>query len=136
MCLAQAPTGLVARHSGTSCYSECYITRTAIALAQRAPILGIAELMDKNSLPKAIRRLELQRSFRRRGDSRIIFTLVDARTPADCKCEPTRRLDEPFRILTRDLELDKRHDMLTSRFGPQAACWIVESAPSSTSQQD
>ncbi len=90
--------------------------------------------VDKET--KAVKRLELQRSFPRRGDSRITFTLVDARTPDDSKYEPTGHLDEPFRILTRDLAPDKRRDVLTSWFGSQAARWLVESPSSSTSQEN
>jgi hypothetical protein len=90
--------------------------------------------VDKET--KAVKRLELQRSFPRRGDSRITFTLVDARTADDSKYEPAGHLDEPFRILTRDLDPDKRRDVLTSWFGPQAARWLVESPSSSTSQEN
>jgi hypothetical protein len=87
--------------------------------------------VDKET--KAVKRLELQRSLPSRGDSQIRFTLVDARTPDDSKYEPAGHLDEPFRIFTRDLDPDKRRDVLTSWFGPYAAHWIVESAKSSTS---
>ena len=90
--------------------------------------------VDKET--KAVKRLELQRSFPRRGDSRITFTLVDARTPDNSKYEPAGHLDEPFRILTRDLQLDKRRDVLTSWFGPQAARWIVEPPSTSASQEN
>jgi len=90
--------------------------------------------VDKET--KAVKRLELQRSYPRRGDSQITFTLVDARTPDDSRYEPTGHLDEPFRILTRDLDPDKRRDVLTSWFGPQAARWLVESPSSSTSQEN
>jgi len=90
--------------------------------------------VDKET--KAVKQLELRRSFPRRGNSRITFTLVDARTADDSKYEPAGHLDEPFRILTRDLDPDKRRDVLTSWFGPQAARWLVESPSSSTSQED
>ena len=90
--------------------------------------------LDKET--KAVKRLEMQRSLPRRGDSRITFTLVDARTPDDSKYEPAGHLDEPFRILTRDLRPDKRRDILTSWFGPHAARWLVETPPSSASQEN
>lgn len=87
--------------------------------------------VDKET--KAVKRLELQRSFRWRGNSRSTFTLVDARTPDDSEYEPTGHLDEPYRILTRDLQPDKRRNVLTSWFGTQAATWLVESPSPSSS---
>jgi hypothetical protein len=109
-------------------------THVITARPHRRAFAYIREAMievDKET--KAVKRLELERSFPWRGDSRITFTLVDARTPDDSKYEPAGHLDEPFRILTRDLEPDRRRDVLTSWFGPQAARWIAEPPKSSTS---
>ena len=90
--------------------------------------------VDKET--KAVKRLELQRSFRWRGDSRITFTLVDAHTPDESRYEPTGHLDEQYRILTRNLHPDKRRDVLTSWFGPNAARWIVEPSKSEALEAD
>ena len=88
------------------------------------------------SISKAVKRLELQRSFRWRGDSRITFTLVDARMPDESRYAPTGHLDEQYRILTRNLQPDKRSDVLTSWFGPNAARWIVEPLKSKALEED
>ena len=90
--------------------------------------------VDKET--KVVKRLELQRSFRWRSDSRITFTLVDARTPDESRYEPTGHLDEQYRILARNLHPDKRRDVLTSWFGPNAARWIVEPSKSEALEAD
>ncbi|MDX1968829.1 MAG: hypothetical protein SFV23_16765 [Planctomycetaceae bacterium] len=74
---------------------------------------------------KAVRRLTIEREIPQHGASTVTFTLVDSRTPDESKYRPEGHLIEPFRLLTRDTQPDKRRELITNWFGPAAERWIV-----------
>lgn len=80
---------------------------------------------------KAVRRLVIERDIPRLGTSTVTFTLVDSRAPDESKYRPEGHLTEPFRLLTRDTQPDKRRELLTNWFGPAADRWIKSQENSS-----
>jgi hypothetical protein len=76
---------------------------------------------------KAVRRLVIERDIPQHGTSTVTFTLVDSRTPDESKYRPEGHLIEPFRLLTRETQPDKRRELLTNWFGPAAERWIKTS---------
>lgn len=75
---------------------------------------------------KAVRRLSLVRNEGTPNESRVIFTLVDSRSPDESKYEPAGHLEDPFRILTSRYLPEKRLEFLTSWFGSGSDNWIKE----------
>jgi len=73
---------------------------------------------------KAVRRLVIEREIPQQGTSTVTFTLVDSRTPDESKYRPEGHLTEPFRLLTRETQPDKRRELMTNWFGPAAERWI------------
>lgn len=73
---------------------------------------------------KAVRRLVIERDIPQHGPSTVTFTLVDSRTADETKYRPEGHLTEPFRLLTRDTQPDKRRELMTNWFGPAAERWI------------
>ncbi len=73
---------------------------------------------------KAVRRLVIERDIPQHGASTVTFTLVDSRTPDESKYRPEGHLTEPFRLLTRETQPDKRRELMTNWFGPTAERWI------------
>ncbi len=73
---------------------------------------------------KAVRRLVIERDIPQHGTSTVTFTLVDSRTPDESKYRPEGHLIEPFRLLTRETQPDKRRELMTNWFGPAAERWI------------
>lgn len=80
---------------------------------------------------KAVRRLVTARDIPRADTSTVTFTLVDSRVPDESRHRPEGHLTEPFRLLTRDTQPDKRRELLTNRFGPAADRWIKSQENSS-----
>ena len=78
--------------------------------------------VDKET--KAIQRLVVERDMPQRGASTLTCTLVDARAPDDSLYRAEGHMSEPFRLLTRHAQPDKRRDLLVKRFGPGAQRWI------------
>ena len=76
---------------------------------------------------KAVRRLVIERDIPQHGTSTVTFTLVDSRTPDESKYRPEGHLIEPFRLLTRETQPDKRRELMTNWFGPAAERWIKTS---------
>lgn len=76
---------------------------------------------------KAVRRLVIERDIPQHGTSTVTFTLVDSRTPDESKYRPEGHLSEPFRLLTRETQPDKRRELMTNWFGPAAERWIKTS---------
>lgn len=74
---------------------------------------------------KAVRRLVIEREIPRHGRSTVTFTLVDSRIPDESKYRPEGHLVEPFRLLTRETQPDRRRELMTNWFGPVAERWIV-----------
>lgn len=73
---------------------------------------------------RVIRKLVIRRNIPQHGESTVTFTLVDSRVPDETLYRPEGHLTEPFRILTRVTQPDKRREMLTSWFGSMADRWI------------
>jgi hypothetical protein len=71
--------------------------------------------------------LVIERDIPQHGTSTVTFTLVDSRTPDESKYRPEGHLIEPFRILTRETQPDKRRELMTNWFGPAAERWIKTS---------
>lgn len=76
---------------------------------------------------KAVRRLVIERDIPQHGTSTVTFTLVDSRNPDESKYRPEGHLIEPFRLLTRETQPDKRRELMTNWFGPAAERWIKTS---------
>jgi hypothetical protein len=88
--------------------------------------------VDKET--KAVRRLVLHRQPPERGASTQTFTLVDARTPDESKYSPEGHLTEPFKILTSDVSVERRRELLVAWFGPAAEKWIQSEPPTTDLQ--
>jgi hypothetical protein len=73
---------------------------------------------------KSIRKLVVERETPQHGTSTVVFTLVESRTPDESKYRPEGHLAAPVRLLTRDVQPDRRRETLTSWFGPSAERWI------------
>jgi hypothetical protein len=72
---------------------------------------------------KAIRKLIIEREFDR-FSSTSTFTLVDSRLADESKYGPEGHLIKPYRIFSQDTNTDRRHDMISSWFGPMSDQWI------------
>jgi hypothetical protein len=72
---------------------------------------------------KAIRKLIIERDFER-FSSTSTFTLVDSRLADESKYGPEGHLTKPYRIFSHDTNTERRHDMMSSWFGPMSDQWI------------
>ena len=79
--------------------------------------------IDVDKETKAIQRLVIGATSTH-GASTATFTLVDARTPDDSLYRAEGHVTEPFRLLTRHTQPDKRRKLLTKWFGPGTEYWI------------
>ena len=75
---------------------------------------------------KAVRRLTIRRRGIRAGFSTITFTLVDARSPDESRYQLEGHLREPYRVLSRDSQPDRRLAVLENWIGPLAKGWIIK----------
>ncbi len=80
--------------------------------------------IDVDRETKAVRRLVIEREIPQHGTSTVTFTLVDSRTADETKYRPEGHLTEPFRLLTRETQPDKRRELMMNWFGPNAERWI------------
>jgi hypothetical protein len=87
--------------------------------------------IDVDRETKAVRRLVIERDSPQHGASTVTFTLVDVRAPDEAKYRPEGHLVEPFRLLTRETQPDKRRELLLNWFGPAAERWLKTSETNS-----
>lgn len=104
--------------------SDSGATHVISAKSRRGWIREITIEVDKET--KAIRQLVVRRWSAQRGGSTAIFTLVDARAPNDSLYRLQGHLQEPFRLLSRHSQPQRRRTVLKNWFGPAAESWIVK----------
>jgi len=80
-----------------------------------ASLRGATLVIDPASL--VLRRIELTRTLRERGISRVTFTLIDTQTLPDRQYELEGHLTPPYQIYSRTFEPQRRRLLLLSRFG-------------------
>jgi hypothetical protein len=78
---------------------------------------------------KVVRRLTIERDIPQQGPSTITFILIDSRPADEALYQPEGHLTEPFHLLTRDVQPDKRREILRNWFSPLSERWIKTSEP-------
>lgn len=98
------------------------ITATPVRPWRRALRQATIEI-DKET--KAVRRLVMERETPQHGISTSSFTLVDARLSDESKYSIEGHMEEPFLVLSREMQPQRRRQVLTNWFGESAEHWIA-----------
>lgn len=105
--------------------SEATYTIVATPKRFRGRIREVSIELDKKT--NAVTRLEFQRRISLRGYKTITFELIDSRPPDESQFSLAGQLAQPFRIFTRDMQPDRRLEVLKNWVGPMASGWIKNS---------
>lgn len=81
-------------------------------------------VLEIDAESKVVRRVQVARAFRGQPLPTVTFTLVESRPPDEARYQLEGHLTAPYKVFSRTLEPERRHELLSRWLGPQAKWWL------------